>query len=73
MSFKTHKLNEKGLKEVNGFKKALCAMKELVETMSGGESRDLSLAMTKLEEFSFWATKSIASRHGNYEEIITYD
>ena len=73
MSFKSHKLNEKGIKEVTEFKAALSAMKKLIETMSGGESRDLSLAMTKLEEFSFWATKSIASRHGNYEEIITYD
>ena len=74
MSFKTHKLNEKGCKEIAEFK---TKTKKLLHSLGCTDevepsNRDFALAKTKLEEFSFWATKFIASQSDSHTEVIEY-
>ena len=71
MSFKSHKLNDTGFRELKKLKTAIVALKKLYEEVSG-EGRDLAIAITKLEESSFWATKAMASKPENHSEVTEY-
>tara|TARA_R100000951_G_scaffold89994_2_gene78109 strand:- start:144 stop:356 length:213 start_codon:yes stop_codon:yes gene_type:complete len=69
--FETHKLNDKGFAEVKVLKSQ---MKQVVELVLRGmpEGRDKSIFKTKIEEAMFFGTKSLASKDGNFTEIIKY-
>lgn len=69
--FETHKLNEQGFENVKEFKEIMAKSVKEVEKLLP-EGREKSLFLTKMEEAMFFGTKSIASKDGNYEEIITY-
>ena len=69
--FETHKLNEKGFKEVNEFKEKLSlAVSEVMMVMP--DSREKAIFKTKIEEAVFFGTKAIASNPENYTEIFGY-
>jgi hypothetical protein len=69
--FDTHKLNEKGLNEVEVFKKTMAAtINAVLEILP--EGRDKSIFQTKIEEAMFFGTKAIASKPSNYTEITKY-
>jgi len=71
MSFETHKLNEKGFEAVKNLKTEIVKLLNyVVEELPDGRER--SLAITKLEEFSFFATKAVAGKEENHTEIIKY-
>jgi hypothetical protein len=69
--FDTHKLNEQGFKEVSDFKSAFNDFVGLALSKMP-ESRTKSIFKTKIEEAAFFGTKSIASKDGNFSEIIRY-
>jgi len=69
--FDTHKLNEKGLNEVEVFKKTMAeAVYGVLLTLP--EGREKSIFKTKIEEAMFFGTKAIASEPTNYTEITKY-
>ena len=69
--FETHKLNEAGFGDVAEFKTHMAErVKEALNLMPDG--RDKSIFITKIEEAMFFGTKAIASKEGNYTEIVTY-
>lgn len=69
--FETHKLNDQGFEEVKNFKTILSkAVNEAMNLIP--EGREKSVFKTKLEEASFFGTKAIASKTGNYTEIVEY-
>lgn len=70
MSFETHKLNDNGFKAVANLKKSINKLVNVLEDLP--EGREKSIALTKLEECSFFATKAVASKKENHTEIITY-
>lgn len=70
--FETHKLNEKGLKEVGNLKRRMKSVVEFVlEDMP--EGREKAIFKTKIEEAMFFGTKAVASDPENHTEIIKYD
>ena len=67
----THKLNENGFNEVAQFKgKLSTAINEALNLLP--EGREKSIFKTKIEEAAFFGTKAIASKPGNFSEIVTY-
>lgn len=69
--FDTHKLNEKGFAEVKDFKAAFNDFIGLaLSKMPEGRTR--SIFKSKIEEAAFFGTKAIASKEGNFEEIVKY-
>lgn len=69
--FDSHKLNEQGFKEMNEFKSNMSVtVAKVMELMPDG--RDKSLFKTKLEEAVFFGAKAIASKGGNFSEMIVY-
>lgn len=69
--FDTHKVNESGFKEIAEFKSTLSeALKKVNALLPDG--RDKSIFTTKIEEAVFFGTKSIASKEGNFTEIVSY-
>ena len=71
MSFTTHKLNNAGFEEVAQYKTEVVKVKKFIEK-NIPEGRERSLALTKLEECSFWGTKAIASKPNNHEQETKY-
>ena len=68
MSFKNYELNDKGFNEMNHFKQVMADVAVHVED-NIPNSREKSLALTKLEEFSFWATTAICSAPENHKAV----
>ncbi len=69
--FETHKLNELGLKEVRDLKSSMSfTISRVMKTMP--EGRDKAIFKTKIEEALFFGTRALASKEGNYTEIIEY-
>ena len=69
--FETHKLNEKGFDEVRTLKALIADAVEAALAMMP-EGREKSIFKTKIEEAMFYGTKSLASKEGNFAEIIQY-
>jgi hypothetical protein len=69
--FDTHKLNEKGFKEVAKFKTHLSSsISEAMLDMP--EGREKAIFKTKIEEAVFFGTKAIAGNPENFTERVTY-
>lgn len=69
--FDTHKLNEKGFQQVESFKNAMAyAVVHVQKLLPDG--REKAVFNTKMEEAMFFGTKAIASKEGNFTEIISY-
>lgn len=69
--FNTHKVNEKGFQQVESFKNAMAyAVVHVLPLLP--EGREKAIFTTKLEEAMFFGTKAIASKEGNFTEIIDY-
>lgn len=67
-AFKVHMLNEQGKAKATKLAEAFTALLETVEQVAGpGQSRELSVAITKLEEASFFAKKAMAQQPENHE------
>ncbi len=69
--FDTHKLNEKGFEEVAAFKKVMAVAVSMALTYLP-EGREKNIFKTKLEEAMFFGTRAIASKDGNFTEIVKY-
>ena len=69
--FDTHKLNEQGFVEVTQLKRTMAAAVDDVLPLMP-EGRDKAVFKTKMEEAMFFATKSIATKEGNFTDIVTY-
>lgn len=69
--FETHKLNDQGFEAVARLKSTMASAVELV-LMDMPEGREKALFKTKVEEAMFFGTKAVASKEGNYSEIVTY-
>lgn len=70
--FETHKLNDKGFAEVATFKGGMNAgIKRALAMMPDG--RDKSIFVTKIEEAVFFGTRALASKDGNFTEIVRFD
>lgn len=67
--FETHKLTEQGFKQVAEFKNTLKEAVDKIEKLMA-EGREKSLFKTNLETALFWGKKAIASKEGNYSEIL---
>lgn len=69
--FETHKLNESGFTEVAKLKTGLSvAVAAALELMP--EGREKAVFKTKIEEAVFFGTKAVASKPGNFTEIVGY-
>lgn len=69
--FDTHKLSDKGFIEMRVYKHTMAkAIAEVTANMP--ESRDKSIFITKIEEGVFFGARAIASKEGNYSEIVRY-
>lgn len=69
--FETHKLNETGFQEVKLLKETLqSAVQTALDLMP--EGREKSVFKTKIEEAVFFGTKAVASKVGNWTEIVRY-
>lgn len=69
--FDTHKLNEKGFEEVKALKAIMAtAMEHVLPLMP--EGREKAVFKTKMEEGMFFGTKAVASKEGNFTEIVKY-
>lgn len=69
--FETHKLNEKGFEEVKTLKSEMAKAVDIALSLMP-EGRDKSVFKTKIEEAMFFGTKAIASKEGNFTEIVEY-
>jgi hypothetical protein len=67
--FETHKLNEKGFEEVRLLKSEMASAVQVVLNLMP-EGREKALFKTQIETAMFYATKAIASKEGNFTEII---
>jgi hypothetical protein len=70
--FETHKLNERGFREVKILKSRMAEVVNQVLFLME-EGRDKSIFKTKIEEAMFFGTKAVASKPDNYSEIIKYE
>lgn len=69
--FSTHKLNDQGFAEVKKFKNVMAAA--TTDALAGiPDGRDQAIFKTKIEEAVFFATRAIASKPGNFTEIVEY-
>jgi len=69
--FDTHKLNEQGFEQVKQFKTGLSeAVTKAIDLLP--EGREKAVFKTKIEEAVFFGTKAIASKEGNFTEIVKY-
>lgn len=69
--FDSHKLTENGFKEMHKFKNDLAlAVEKAMELMPN--SRDRAIFFTKIEDAVFFGAKAIASKEGNFSEIIKF-
>lgn len=59
--FRVHRLNESGLNKADKLANCFTQLKESIDEMVPGSSREKSIALTKLEEACFFAKKSIAN------------
>lgn len=66
--FHTHKLNDKGVRDVARFKYAMTAVVVNVLGMMP-EGREKALFTTKIEEAVFFGTKAVAGKPGNFTSI----
>lgn len=64
--FKVHKLNETGLNRARELAEKFDALAQFIDGI-GQDGREKSLAMTKLEEASFFSKKSLAIKPENQE------
>ena len=71
MSFQSHKLNETGFKELTNLKTEIVHLKKVYEKL-GKNDKNVQIALEKLEESSFWATKALSSKKENHSEVIKY-
>ena len=69
--FETHKLNPQGSTEITRLKGTMNYACSLVMPLIP-DGRDKSIFITKMEEAMFFATRAIASKEGNYSEIIGF-
>jgi hypothetical protein len=65
--FDVHFLNEQGQKKASQIRDIYVSALSDVEALVDGDSRELSLARTKLEESCFFAKKAMASRPENQD------
>jgi len=69
--FDTHKLNEQGFKEVSELKSSMAlAVEKALDLMP--EGREKSVFKTHIETAMFFGTKAVASKEGNFIEVIKY-
>lgn len=69
--FETHVLNEKGMEEVKLLKAIMGGtLERLLPHLP--DTRETSIFKTKIEEAMFFGVKAIASKDGNYKEIVKY-
>jgi hypothetical protein len=68
--FKSHRLNNSGFEEVEQFKTQMRKTVSLLEKLAAGNDNDREIAIfkTKMEEASFFGTKSIAMKKNNQEQ-----
>jgi hypothetical protein len=66
--FSSVKLNEKGLTKVDSIRIAFSYLLETLENELPGNSREMSIVKTKLEEASFYAVKAVRNYIGNTGE-----
>lgn len=69
--FDTHKVNEKGFEQIKDAKTNMALAVSVVLGLVP-EGRERAIFITKIEEAMFFATKGIASKEGNYTEIVKY-
>jgi hypothetical protein len=62
--FSTVQLSSEGLRKVNTLRESFTEMVEIIEAILPGNSREISIIRTKLEEASFYAVKAVR----NYKE-----
>jgi hypothetical protein len=65
--FQVHRLNEEGMKKAEAIAEAFSTLLESVEEMCP-QSRERSIVVTKLQEASFWAKRSIAVNHDHQQK-----
>ena len=65
--FSSVKLNEEGLRKVNTIRGAFTQLLLELEYELPGNSREISIIRTKLEEASFYAVKAVRNYIGNVE------
>lgn len=63
--FSAVKLNEEGLMKVNNIRVAFTQLLDELESILPGNSREMSIIKTKLEESSFYAVKAVRNYEGN--------
>ena len=69
--FHTYLLNDTGLEQTKAMKSKLqAAVNEVLEMIP--EGREKAIFKTKVEEAAFFVTRAIASKDGNYKEVINY-
>lgn len=69
--FETHKLNEKGFKEMNDYKTEMSRVVSAV-ALNMPEGREKAIFKTKIEEAVFFGAKAISSKPENFTEIVNY-
>ncbi len=67
--FQVHILNAKGIEKAEAIAEIFSSVLGQVEEMSPEPSRERSLFVTKLQEASFWAKRSIAIDPANHKTI----
>jgi hypothetical protein len=63
--FSSVKLNENGLDAVKSIRIAFTKLMDILEDVLPGNSREISIIKTKLEEASFYAVKAVRNYRGN--------
>jgi hypothetical protein len=63
--FSAVKLNELGLMKVNNIRVAFTQLLDALECILPGNSREMSIIKTKLEESSFYAVKAVRNYIGS--------
>jgi len=62
-AFAVHMLNEEGKKKAERIAKAFDALHTELSEIAPGQSREMSICTTKLEEACFFAKKAMASQN----------